>query len=217
MKHLIVVAHPAEDSFTIGLTRAYAAELEKLGHSQRTYDLYRMGFNPVLVAHELLPVSADHPESADIVRAQDDIRAADVLTVIYPIWWMAMPAMMKGYIDRVFARGFAYEARDGVAKGLMEGKRCVLITLSGSPLSMLLDNGEWQAMDTLQDTHIFRSSGFEVLEHLHFDKVEPPTPDAAAECDLARVRSCVRRHFAANVVDHGVAGNEPAVVSRRER
>ncbi len=42
MKHLIIVAHPAEDSFTMGLARNYAAELERLGHSQRTYDLYRM-------------------------------------------------------------------------------------------------------------------------------------------------------------------------------
>ena len=99
----------------------------------------------------------------------------------------------------------------------MEGKRCVLITLSGSPLSMLLADGEWKAMDTLQDTHIFRSSGFDLLEHLHFDKVEPPTPDEAAERDLARVRTCAQRHFAAKVVELGVAGNEPAaVVSRRE-
>jgi NAD(P)H dehydrogenase (quinone) len=66
MRHLVVVAHPAVDSFTMELARAYAAELEGLGHSQRTYDLYRMGFNPVLKAHELAPVSADHPASADL-------------------------------------------------------------------------------------------------------------------------------------------------------
>jgi NAD(P)H dehydrogenase (quinone) len=72
-------------------------------------------------------------------------------------------------------------------------------------------------MDTLQDAHIFRSSGFELLEHLHFDKVEPPTADEVVEHSLARVRSCARRHFAANVVDLGAAGNKPAVVSRRER
>ena len=83
MKHLIVTAHPAEDSFTMGLTRAYAAELEKLGHSQRTCDLYRMGFAPVLAAHQLMPVSTDHPVSADVAQCQGDIRAADVLTVVY--------------------------------------------------------------------------------------------------------------------------------------
>ena len=214
MQHLIVVAHPLQHSMTMKLAHAYALELQQLGHSQQTHDLYHMGFNPVMGAHELEPLSIGHAADADVAQAQQDVRNADALTVIYPLWWATMSAMMKGYIDRVFARGFAYEARDGLAKGLMEGKRCVLITLSGSPLSMLLDNGEWKAMDALQDGHIFRSSGFELLEHLHFDKVEPPIPDEAAERDLARVRACARRHFAA-VVERGAAANESAVVSHR--
>jgi putative NADPH-quinone reductase len=134
MKHLVVAAHPVADSFTMGLAHAYATELEQLGHSQRTYDLYRMGFNPVLAAQELAPVSVDHPISADVVQAQDDIRRADVLTVLYPLWWLSMPAMMKGYIDRVFARGFAYESHNGIVHGLLSGKKSVLITVSGAPL-----------------------------------------------------------------------------------
>lgn len=197
MKHLVVVAHPAEDSFTMGLTRAYAAELEQLGHSQRTYDLYRMGFNPVLAAHELVPVSADHPVSADVAQAQDDICAADALTVIYPLWWLSMPAMMKGYIDRVFARGFAYESHNGIVHGLLSGKKSVLITISGAPLSLLVKSGNWNAVQVLQDTHIFRSAGFELLEHLHFDEVAPHLSDALAEQHMARVRSCARQHFPA--------------------
>src|SRR5208337_811544 len=178
MKHLVVVAHPAENSFTMGLTRSYAAELEKLGHSQRTYDLYRMGFNPVLAEHEL---KGDQLVSPDVVQAQDDIRAADALTVIYPLWWLSMPAIMKGYIDRVFARGFAYEARDGVVRGLLSGKKAVLITVSGAPLPLLVKSGKWNAVEVLQDTHIFRSAGFELLEHLHFDEVAPHLPGAIAE------------------------------------
>jgi NAD(P)H dehydrogenase (quinone) len=195
MQHLIVVSHPLEDSITMKLARTYAQELQRLGHRQQIHDLYRMDFNPVMNAQELEPLSIGRAAPADLAQAQADVRAADALTMIYPLWWATMPAMMKGYIDRVFARGFAYEARSGVVKGLMGGKRCVLITLSGSPLSQLLDNGEWKAIDTLQDTHIFRSSGFELLEHLHFDEVEPPTPDDAVERDLARVRSCARQHF----------------------
>jgi NAD(P)H dehydrogenase (quinone) len=197
MQHLIVVAHPLEDSITVKLTRAYGLELQRLGHSQQTHDLYRMGFNPVMSAHELEPLSIGHAADAEGARAQEDVRAADALTMIYPLWWATMPAMMKGYIDRVFARGFAYEARSGVAQGLMDGKRCVLITLSGSPLPRLVDSGEWKAIETLQDAHIFRSTGFELLEHLHFDEVEPPTPDDVVERDLARVRSCARQHFGA--------------------
>jgi len=195
MKHLIVVAHPAENSFTMGLTRSYAAELEKLGHSQRTFDLYRQGFNPVLAAQEL---AADQLVSVDVKEAQDDIRAADVLTVIYPLWWLSMPAMMKGYIDRVFARGFAYEATNGIVRGLLSGKKAVLITISGAPLPLLVKSGNWNAVQVLQDTHMFRSAGFELLEHLHFDQVVPHLSNAIAEEHMERVRLCARLHFPAD-------------------
>lgn len=196
MRHIVIVAHPAAASFTMGLARAYAAELEQLGHSQRTCDLYRMGFNPVLTAPELAPVDATHPASADVAQAQDDIRAADTLTVIYPLWWMAMPAMMKGYIDRVFARGFAYEARAGIVHGLLSGKTAVLITVSAAPLSALVSDGRWDAAQVLQDTHIFRAAGFELLEHLHVDEVAPHLPEAIAEQHMAHARARARRHFA---------------------
>jgi NAD(P)H dehydrogenase (quinone) len=197
MRHLIVVAHPAEHSFTISLMRSYADELEKLGHSRRIYDLYRMGFDPVLAAHELEPVDAAHPASADVAQAQDDIRVAEVLTVIYPLWWLSMPAMMKGYVDRVFARGFAYEAHNGVVRGLLSGKKAVLITVSGAPLPVLVKSGNWNAVQVLQDTHMFRSAGFELLEHLHFDEVVPQLSETIAGQHMERVRICARQHFPA--------------------
>ena len=95
MQHLIVAAHPLQDSITMKLARAYALELQRLGHSQRTHDLYRMGFNPVLGAHELEPLSIGHAAAADVAQAQLDVPNADALTVIYPLWWANMPAVMK--------------------------------------------------------------------------------------------------------------------------
>lgn len=198
MKHLLVVAHPVEGSFTMGLAHAYAAELESIGHSQRTYDLYRMGFNPVLSAQELAQVSADHPASADVAQARRDILSADALTVIYPLWWLSMPAMLKGYIDRGFARGFAYEAQNGIVRGLLSGKKTVLVTISGAPLSQLIRSGDWKPVQDLQDIHILRNAGFELLEHVHFDNVVPHLSVAIVEQHMARVRWCVRQHFAAS-------------------
>jgi NAD(P)H dehydrogenase (quinone) len=200
MHHLIVVAHPLTDSVTIKLTHAYAHELQELGHTQQTHDLYRMRFNPVLAAHELDSSNAARVLDPAVADAQRAVHNADALTVIYPIWWATMPAMMKGYIDRVFARGFAYEATSGVNRGLMNGKLCVMVTLSGSPKSMLLGNGEWQAMQALQDAHIFRASGFDLLEHLHFDEVEAPVPDDVLSRDIESIQSCARRHFSAAVI-----------------
>lgn len=154
-----------------------------------------MGFNPILTASELIPGSNDHPASADIVRAQDDIRAADALTVIYPLWWLSMPAILKGYIDRVFARGFAYVSHGGGVQGLLGGKKAVVITISGAPLPFLVQSGNWNAVQVLQDTHIFRSAGFELLEHPHFDEVVPQLPKATVEQHMARVQSCAHQLF----------------------
>jgi NAD(P)H dehydrogenase (quinone) len=106
-----------------------------------------------------------------------------------------MPAMMKGYIDRVFARGFAYESHNGIVHGLLSGKKSVLVTISGAPLSQLVKSGDWKAVQQLQDTHILRNAGFELLEHVHFDEVVPQLSVAAVEQHMAHIRSCVRRHF----------------------
>jgi len=186
---------PVDNSSTMRLARAYTDELEKLGHTQRTCDLYRMRFNPVLTAHELMPVSAGHLAGADVANAQDEIRAVDVLTVRYPLWWMSMPAMMKGYVDRVFARGFAYESSQGIVHGLLGGKKALMVTCSGAPLPLLVKSGNWNAMEVLQDTHIFRSASFELIEHLHFDEIVPFLTEAVAAQHMERIRACARVNF----------------------
>ena len=77
-------------------------------------------------------------------------------------------------------------------------KKAVLITVSGASLPLLVENGRWHAVEVVQDTHILRSTGFELLEHLHFDEVVPYLFDARVEQHLARVRACVRQHFPAD-------------------
>ncbi|MFX1674954.1 NAD(P)H-dependent oxidoreductase [Paraburkholderia sp. A2WS-5] len=195
-KHLIVVAHPVEDSFTMSLARTYVGELIRVGDDVHVHDLYRMGFDPVLSARELIDGKDVHIRMVDVLAAQEDLLAADVVTVIYPLWWMSMPAMMKGYIDRVFSRGFAYEVEQGNLRGLLSGRRAAAVTVSGAPLAALVQDGRWQAMELLQDTHIFRAAGFEFVGHLHFDEVGPAMDHSTAAADLARVREFVREHFA---------------------
>ncbi|WP_321788352.1 NAD(P)H-dependent oxidoreductase [Paraburkholderia sp. J94] len=196
MQHLIVAAHPVEDSLTMSLTRMYVGELVRLGHDVRVHDLYRMGFDPVLPAEELIDGRNAHIRMVDVLAAQEDVLEAAVLTVIYPLWWMAMPAMMKGYIDRVFSRGFAYTVEQGEVRGLLGGRRAAMVTVSGAPLASLTDDGRWQTMQLLQDVHVFGAVGFDVVGHLHFDEVGPALPPADAQADFARVREFVRGHFA---------------------
>jgi len=197
MKHLIVVAHPVEASLTMTLAGAFAHELQRLGHSPHTLDLYRMRFDPVLPAGELAPAGTEHAIDAVVLKAQQHVFAADVLTVIYPLWWLSMPAILKGFVDRVFARGFAYASDHGSVRPLLAGRKAVLITLSGAPLPVLMQSGNWKSVQDLQDTHIFRAAGFDLLEHLHIDSVAAPLGEALVLKHLERVRACARQHFTA--------------------
>jgi NAD(P)H dehydrogenase (quinone) len=194
MKHTIVVAHPRDDSLTMCLARAYVEALAMRGHQHTLHDLYRMQFDPVLTQTEIARAGRDSP-APEVLQAQQDIQAADALTVIYPLWWLSMPAILKGYVDRVFARGFAYESREGRVHGLLAGRKCVLVTLSGAPLPVLASTERWNAVKMLQDTHIFSAVGFDLLEHLHFDHIEPGLPATAVEEYVARVRRCAHEHF----------------------
>ena len=82
-------------------------------------------------------------------------------------------------------------------RGLLSGRKCVVVTLSGAPLPVLSGTGRWDAVRMLQDTHIFRAVGLELLEHLHFDHIEPGlSADAMAQHRNA-IRDCAGRHFRA--------------------
>lgn len=198
MKHLVVVAHPSPASLTMSLARAYVSELAALGHQHTLYDLYDIGFDPVLTHAEIAHAEAG-AAPPEVLQAQQDIEAADVVTVIYPLWWLSMPAILKGYVDRVFARGFAYDSNQGVVRGRLMGRKCVVVTLSGAPLPLLAGNGRWDAVKMLQDTHVFRAVGFDLLEHLHFDHVASGLSTSAVDDHLARIRSCARRHFGTGI------------------
>lgn len=196
MRHLVIAAHPRIDSLTMSLAHAYVEELAMRGHQHTLYDLYRMKFDPVLTQAEIAQAES-HGAPCEVLQAQQDIEAADALTVIYPLWWLSMPAILKGYIDRVFARGFAYESREGRVHGLLTGRKCVLVTLSGAPLPVLAGTGRWDAVKMLQDTHVFKAVGFDLVEHLHFDHIEPGLSATTGSELQARVRRCVHEHFGA--------------------
>ncbi len=195
MNHLIVVAHPRQDSFTGALAAAYADELERLGHRSKTRDLYALGFNPVLAAGELGGFPPDHEAPEDIRREQGLLSSAEAVAFIYPLWWASMPAMMKGYIDRVLSYGFAYDHQGGSIHGLLQGKKSLIVTVSAAPNKALKKSGEWKAIQTLQDSHIFQTCGLELAEHLHFGEIRPGLPKTEADTHIEAIRYAARKHF----------------------
>src|ERR1700750_3019483 len=116
MRHLIIYAHPNENSLNNHLLQTVIESLKKAHHDLQIRDLNKIGFNPVFSLEDMQGQFAGKIAD-DVKTEQDYISWAEQITFIYPIWWTGMPAIIKGYIDRVFSYGFAYRYDQGVQKG----------------------------------------------------------------------------------------------------
>jgi putative NADPH-quinone reductase len=134
MRVLLIHAHPRGDSLSAALCRTARAALESAGHTVDLRDLHAEGFNPVLTAEERGRYH-DVPENlAGIEDHVASLRAADALLLVYPTWWYGMPAMLKGWFDRVWAPGVAFHLGAGaITPGLPNIKRIGVVTTYGSP------------------------------------------------------------------------------------
>jgi NAD(P)H dehydrogenase (quinone) len=177
MKYLIVYAHPHPNSFNRALLGAVERRLKETGDPYDVRDLYALEFDPVLAREELAPGGAKDA-LRDAERERNYVAGADTLIFIYPVWWFAMPAIMKGYIDRVFSEGFAFASEGGRFRGLLGGKKAFIINTTGSPREILDRRGYLDAMRTTTDTGIFEFCGIEVLAHRYFFAV-PEAEEAA--------------------------------------
>lgn len=175
MNHLVVFAHPNQKSFGKGIFDTIVKSSEEKGAAVRFRDLYEIGFDPILKPSDFEAFkSGKVPE--DIAEEQSHIKWADVITFVYPVWWASVPALLKGYIDRVFSYGFAYEYVDGVPNGLLKGKKALLFCTTGTPNEMYAENGMHNSMKQTTDQGIFNFSGIEEVKHTFFGAV-PYVPD----------------------------------------
>lgn len=131
MNILIINGHPDRESFCHGLNAAYKKGAEKKGNEVKEIILSNMTFNPVLMygyrkRTELEP---------DLLDAREKIIWADHIVWIYPNWWGSVPALLKGFIDRVFLPRFAFEYRPDkyTPKKLLKGKTSEIISTMDSP------------------------------------------------------------------------------------
>jgi len=100
------------------------------GQEARIRNLYEIGFNPVLSSDDFSAL-ADNKIPEDIRIEQEYVKWADHIIFVYPVWWGAMPAILKGYIDRVFAEGFAYEYVANGSNGLLKPRKGSIICSTG--------------------------------------------------------------------------------------
>jgi len=138
MRVLVVHCHPRPESFSAALCRATTAALQARGHEVDLLDLYAEGFRPALSAEERGWYHDVGPNLRGIEAEVARLRAADALVLVYPTWWYGMPAMLKGWFDRVWAPGVAFSLGESAIEPLLRNiKRIGVVTTYGSPLWLL--------------------------------------------------------------------------------
>ncbi len=141
---LIVYCHPSNESFVAAVRDRVVAGLTEGGAEVRLTDLYADGFEPAFSATE----RANHPEpgtDASITSYADDLQWCDTLVLVYPTWWSGQPAMLKGWMDRVWVNGVAWTLPDGANRlrpGLRNIHRLVAVTTHGSSKFINMVEGE---------------------------------------------------------------------------
>ena len=182
MKVLIVYAHSQEASFNAALLRTAVATLESEGHEVRVSDLYAMDFNPVASAadfkqrrftgnlqydREQKHAVATNSFSDDIAAEIDKILWCDLLILQFPLWWYSVPAIMKGWFDRVFANGLAYGQLGRFNHGGLKGRKAMVSTTTGCFPGMVASGGVMGHLDAvLYGVHYGTLAyvGFDVLQ-----------------------------------------------------
>ncbi|EJW14475.1 NAD(P)H-dependent oxidoreductase [Paenibacillus alvei] len=191
MRHLIIYAHPNPNSFNHAIMEIVQAELEDQGHAALVRNLYEMEFNPVLSAKDF-ELFGQHKLPSDIEEEQGHVAWADHMIMVYPIWWASMPAIMKGYIDRVFSYGFAYRyGADGIEK-LLKGKSALLLSTHGNSHEQYEQSGMYESMQQTTDNGIFEFVGMKVLAHRFFASVTTIDEEARRQM-LISVRELLQK------------------------
>lgn len=109
MKILLVFCHPRHESMTGAVANAFAEGAAEAGHEVEWVDLYGEGFDPVLMPEDEPDWEDSNKRYSDPVHKEmERIDRNDAIVMVYPIWWWSMPAMLKGWVDRVWNNGWAY-------------------------------------------------------------------------------------------------------------
>lgn len=135
MKCLVVIAHPLADSLCNSLTAKAIEQLTKNGHEVIEENLYAEDFKPALTADERRSYYGEF-NTSELGDSVTHLLEADALVLVFPTWWFGFPAILKGWFDRVWAPGIAFENADdlgAIKPKLNKLKNVLVITTLGSP------------------------------------------------------------------------------------
>jgi len=193
MKVLVIIGHQRKGSFCHAIAQTAVGQLKAAGHEVLYHDLYEEQFDPILPDEEIPKGAALSP----VVRRHcDEVTAADGFLVVHPNWWAQPPAILKGWIDRVFCQGVAYEFGEGGAiVGHLAGKTAVVFTTSNTPRDVELKLfGD--PLQNLWETCVFGFCGVERFYRRNFESIVM-SDQQQREGWLAEVQQTVAEYFPA--------------------
>ena len=206
MNVLIVTAHPEPTSFCVSLARCATDTLNACGHTVTVSDLYAQEFNATGGPADFLEradrsrfaymseqAAAAQAGTFEVTLAHEiaKLQNADLLILNFPLWWFSFPAVLKGWVDRVFAVGIAYAPLHSHASGLLRGKRAMLAFTTGAPAQVFTADGSNGDMNTL----LFPIH-YGVLHFAGMEVLPPFIAYGAARCDNE-----TRLHYLASYED----------------
>lgn len=183
---LIIFGHPNPDSFNGTILKTIENKLKEKQYQFISKNLYQLNFNPILTLNDFARMK-NSTVAEDIAIEHSDIEWAKNIIFIYPIWWAGQPAIVKGWIDRVFSRGFAYAPQeDGTVKGLLSDKTVMVFTTSGSDEANMQESGMLAAMEKVMMEGILRFCGINTMLYKNLYKV-PTATDSEKNKMLAEI------------------------------
>lgn len=171
LRHLVIDGSLDGPGYGRQVVSWYAEALERLDgpdgepHVVEVRRLAELQLEPVLLRAEYAAsVRGEYPRQ--ILEEQAAVRAADTLTLVFPLWWVGFPAQLKGWVDRVLGYGFAYALEgESPIPGLM-GRRAATVATMGNTVEDYRRDGTIDAMERIWDAHIFRFCGLEPAGHV---------------------------------------------------
>jgi putative NADPH-quinone reductase len=190
MNVFVLIGHQKQGSFCHAIAATAIEELQAAGHEVVYHDLYAERFDPILPDEEIPRNSSLDPVVAQHCR---EVMAADGYLIVHPNWWAMPPAILKGWIDRVWRQGVIYRFGPNGVESFVAGRRAVVFTTSNTPrddeLRLFGD-----PLENLWKACIFNFCGIENFYRRNFEPIILSTPEQRRGW-LDEVRAIVRKRF----------------------
>ncbi len=194
MRILTVFAHPNRNSYSGAVLDAFLAGLGEAGHECELADLYREDFDPRLKPADYAQFTTgpgDMPD--DVLREQERVGRAEAIAFVFPVWWWSFPAMLKGWIDRVWCNGWAYDFTVERSIGRLDLSKAVLLCPGGSSADVYRRYGYHEGMRRCIDVGVLGYCGIDTVDMHIFPSVDD---DADGRIEYLKIAERVGRDFA---------------------